>query len=232
MVIIIYLITHENYYKVSKEGFDLVTFRRGNEAYPFEQFDAVFNRPDLVLNKLESKDETLISLYKKAYEKRIKKLGLKPTTNVSLNSIPKCKILNTNDIPAFTENSSVNIKFDVCDSKLVQSYNIWVNNVPVYGKKGKSINLKSKSLTEKLDLVYGTNKIQVASRNADGYESFMETFYVEQNGVKPEKNLYLISIGTSNYKESKYDLSYPVKDAKDLQTIFSTNSTGNYLTMK
>ena len=224
--------THENYYKVSKEGFDLVTFRIGNEAYPFEQFDAVFNRPDMVLKKLESKDETLIALYQMAYEKRIKKLGLKPTTDVSLNSIPKCKILNSNDIPALTKNSFVNVKFDISDAKMVQSYNIWVNNVPVYGKKGKSINLKSKSITEKLDLVYGTNKIQIASRNTDGYESLMETFYVEQNGAKPEKNLYLITIGTSKYKESKYDLSYPVKDAKDLQSIMSGNSTGNYDNVK
>lgn len=43
--------THENFYKVSKEGYELVTFRIGNRAYPFEQFDAVFNRPDLVLKK-------------------------------------------------------------------------------------------------------------------------------------------------------------------------------------
>lgn len=224
--------THENYYKVSKEGFDLVTFRIGNEAYPFEQFDAVFNRPDMVLNKLGSTDETLIALYKKAYEKRIKKLGLKPTTKVSLNSIPKCKIINSTDIPALTENSFVNVKFDISDAKMVQSYNIWVNNVPVYGKKGKQINLKSKLITDKLDLVYGTNKIQIACRNTDGYESLMETFYVEQNGKKPTKNLYLITIGTSKYKESKYDLTYPVKDAQDLATIMAGNASGNYDNVK
>ena len=220
--------TYENYYKVSKEGFDLVTFRIGNQAYPFEQFDAVFNRPDKVLEKLKSKDQDLISLYEKAYQKRIKKLGLKPTTKVSLSSIPKCNIENIVDIPALTENESVSVKFNVSDAKLVQSYNVWVNNVPVYGKKGKLINQKSFNGTEKLDLVYGTNKIQFASRNADGYESLMQTFYVEKEGAEPKKNLYLITIGTSEYKNNKYNLNYPVKDAQDLVKIMATNSTKNY----
>lgn len=220
--------THENYYKVSKEGFDLVTFRIGNQAYPFEQFDAVFNRPDKVLEKLQSKDQSLISLYEKAYQKRIKKLGLKPTTKVSLNSIPLCSIKNSTDIPAFTEKTAVTVKFNVSDKNLVQSYNIWVNNVPVHGKKGKQVNVKSKLLTENLDLVYGTNKIQIASRNTDGYESLIQTFYVEKEGEKPKKNLYLITIGTSEYKNSKFNLNYPVKDAKDLVKIMATNSTQNY----
>jgi len=220
--------THENYYKVSKEGFDLVTFRIGNQAYPFEQFDAVFNRPDKVLEKLQSKDESLIKLYEMAYQKRIKKLGLKPTTKVSLNSIPKCEIENIVDIPALTESDFVSVKFKVTDANLVQSYNVWVNNVPVYSKKGKQINVKSKQITENLDLIYGTNKIQIASRNTDGYESLMQTFYVEKEGDKPKKNLYLITIGTSEYKNKKFDLNYPVKDAKDLVKIMATNSTQNY----
>ena len=99
--------TSENYYKVSKEGYDLVTFRIGNRAYPFEQFDAVFNRPDLVLKKLGCQDDTLMTLYKKAYEKRIQKLGLQETTTVSLDDIPTLKINNSNDIPAITEKSEI-----------------------------------------------------------------------------------------------------------------------------
>ena len=69
--------TGKNFYKVSKEGRDLVTFRIGNNAYPFEQFDAVFNRPDKVLQQLNCSDQDLIALYEKAYQKRIKKLGFK-----------------------------------------------------------------------------------------------------------------------------------------------------------
>ncbi len=225
--------THENYYKVSKEGMDLVTFRIGNQAFPFEQFDAVFNRPDLVLKKLKSQDEELIDLYKRAYEKRIKKLGLKPTTNISLNNIPSCKVTNLVDIPAVTENNSVKVSYNFKDSKGLQSYNIWINNVPLYGKKGQSIVGKTTyTSTTTLDLVYGLNKIQISCRNKDGYESLIETFYVEKEGEMPKPNLYLVTIGTAKYKNAKFDLEYPVKDAKDLVNIMSVNDKGVYADVK
>jgi len=221
--------TDENFYKVSKEGLDLVTYRIGNKAFPFEQFDAIFNRPDLVLKKLNSKDNSLISLYKKAHEKRLKKLGLSPTTHISLQSIPTCAINNINDIPSFTESNTIDLSYKFGDSQSLQSYNIWVNNVPIYGKKGKSISgKKTYSNSEKIELVYGVNKIQIASRNKDGYESLIETFFIDKTGIKPAKNLYLITIGTSSYKDNNFNLSYPVKDGKDLLALMSDNSKKSY----
>jgi len=225
--------TYENYYKVSKEGIDLVTFRIGNQAFPFEQFDAVFNRPDLVLKKLNSQDAELIDLYKRAYEKRIKKLGLKPTTNISLDNIPECKVNNLVDIPAVTEENSVKVSYSFKDSKGLQSFNIWINNVPLYGKKGQSIDGQTSFRNStNLDLVYGINKIQVSCRNKDGYESLIETFYVEKEGEIPQPNLYLVTIGTSKYKTGKFDLEYPVKDAKDLSNIMSANVKNVYAEVK
>lgn len=221
--------TNENYYRVSKDGTDLVTFRIGNQAFPFEQFDAVFNRPDLVLKKLKSEDTELMELYKKAYEKRIKKLGLKPTTNISLNNIPQCKVTNLLDIPAVTEKSQVKASFNFKDDKGLQSYNVWINNVPLYGKSGQLISGKTTySGSAAIDLVYGVNKIQISCRNKDGYESLIETFYVDKIGEHPKPNLYLVTIGTSKYKTEKFNLNYPVKDAKDLVNIMGSNSEGVY----
>jgi WD40 repeat protein len=225
--------THENYYKVSKEGTDLVTFRIGNQAFPFEQFDAVFNRPDLVLKKLNSQDSELIELYKRAYDKRIQKLGLKPTTNISLDNIPECKVTNLVDIPAVTEENSITVSYSFKDSKGLQSYNIWINNVPLDGKKGKSIVGKTTyTNSTAIDLVYGINKIQVSCRNEDGYESLIETFYVTKEGEMPKPSLYLVTIGTSKYKTGKFDLGYPVKDAKDLTNIMTANDKGVYAEVK
>ena len=217
--------TGENFYKVSKEGYDLVTFRIGNKAFPFEQFDAVFNRPDLVLKKLGCKDEELINLYEMAYQKRIKKLGLEPTTKVSLSDIPTTKVKNTISIPAATQETAVNLNFDLSDKSNLRSYNIWVNNVPFYGKKGKSISGKTYSGSEKIGLVHGTNKIQISCRNSRGYESLIQTFYVDKSGDTPERNLYLVTIGTSEYHDSRYNLNYAVKDAKDLVSLFGSDTS-------
>lgn len=216
--------TRDNFYKVSKEGYDLVTYRIGNKAFPFEQFDAVFNRPDIVLRNLGCEDEELMGLYKMAYEKRIKKLGLQPTTKVTLADIPTAKVKNNNDIPGATQESSVNMAFNFTDGNGLQSYNIWVNNVPIYGKKGKAISGTNYDGNEKVGLVHGTNKIQVSCRNGRGYESLIQTYYVEKSGETPEKNLYLVTVGTSNYKDPSYNLNYAVKDAKDMITMFSSDT--------
>lgn len=224
--------TAENFYKVSKEGYDLVTFRIGNQAFPFEQFDAIFNRPDLVLKKMGCTDTELMGLYEKAYLKRIKKLGLQPTTEIVLADIPRAKINNAGEIPAITQDNAVNVNVDFQDAKGLKNYNIWVNNVPVYGKNGKSISGTSKSITEDVDLIHGLNKIQIACRNGNGYESFIQTFYVEKQGPAPQRDLYLVTIGTSKYKDSRYDLNYPVKDAKDLIDLMQANPNNMYRNVK
>ncbi|MEX1000765.1 MAG: caspase family protein [Crocinitomicaceae bacterium] len=225
--------TSENYYKVSKEGFDLVTFRIGNRAYPFEQFDAVFNRPDLVLKKLGCDDQELMDLYKLAYEKRIKKLGLKPTVSVTLDDIPHLSVSNTVDIPAITEEQDIQLQLKMTDKNGLSSYNVYINNVPVYGKNGKSIgDKKTAAFKETVSLVHGINKVQVSCRNKNGYESLMQTFFVEKMGEAPERNLYLVTIGTSNYKDERYNLNYAVKDAKDLVTLLSNNTKELYKEVK
>ena len=224
--------TDDNYYKVSKEGYDLVTFRIGNQAYPFEQFDAVFNRPDLVLKKLGCEDEALMALYKKAYEKRISKLGLKPTSTVKFSDIPKAEVHNPKSIPAATTNPIVTLDFALVDQTNIQSYNIWINNVPYYGKQGKAVNAKSYNGKEEIHLVQGMNKIQLSCRNNNGYESLMQTFYVDKSGGELKRDLYLITIGTSHYKDSRYDLNYAVKDASDLAKLFDSDTSGVYTEIK
>lgn len=220
--------TARNYYKVSKEGRDLVTFRIGNNAYPFEQFDAIFNRPDLVLKTLGCKDQALITLYKKAYDKRIKKLGLKTTTEISLSDIPTAKILNASAIPAITTDKQLTLDLSFNDQSALTRFHIWINNVPVFGKAGKKLSGTASSLSADIELIHGLNKIQVACQNNKGYESLIQTFYVTLEGEQPTKNLYLAAIGTSDYQDDRYDLNYPVKDAKDLVALMSSNTNQIY----
>ena len=213
---------------MSKEGYDLVTYRIGNQAYPFEQFDAIYNRPDLVLKSMGCTDTDLIDLYNRAYLKRIGKLNIKPNTTVSLTSIPNTLLMNAQDLPAITSASAVDVSFSLQDKTNLKSYNIWVNNVPLYGANGKLVTGKSKEITENVKLIHGLNKIQVSCQTSNGFESLIQTFYIEKSGDKPAQNLYLVTIGTADYKDDRYDLNYPVKDGQDLSSLMGTNRENIY----
>ncbi|HYG50280.1 MAG TPA: WD40 repeat domain-containing protein, partial [Flavobacteriales bacterium] len=172
--------TPENYYKITKEGQDLVTFRVGKDAYPFEQFDAKFNRPDIVLQAMNSEDAALITLYKNAYEKRLAKLGLKETDLDNSMHVPVLTINNLADIPLNTDNTSIVLNLTADDQRYdLSKISVWINDVPVYGKKGIAASGKHLDKTIELKLASGLNKIQVAAENVKGSESFKQTVEIE-----------------------------------------------------
>lgn len=216
--------TPEQFYKITKEGQELVTFKVGSEAYPFEQFDAKFNRPDIVLKAMNSEDKALIDLYHMAYKKRLKKLGINEADLGNISTLPTAQINNIQSLPLSTDKRTVslNIEANAKDGELAR-LKIWNNDVPIYGIQGKSITGNSLSEEITIELTAGKNKIQVAVAGKNGLESLKET--VEVNCTDEAKpNLYLVTIGTSEYKDERYNLNYAAKDAKDLAAIFGDDS--------
>lgn len=220
--------TDENYYKVTKNGFDLVTFRIGREAYPFEQFDVRLNRPDIVLKRLGCEDEQLMKMYKKAYEKRVEKLGYELADFESEIQLPSSSITNKNEIPASTENPEITLNIKATSENYpLEKLHVWINNVPVFGKKGKAISGQSLETTETITLAQGFNKVEVAAFDNKGNESIRDVVEVNVTGNQ-KSNLYLITIGTSDYKDDRFDLNFAAKDAKDLAALFEANAHGQY----
>lgn len=213
--------TLDNYYKVSKNGFDLVTFRIGKNAYPFEQFDLKFNRPDIVLKAMNSENPELIKVYESAYLKRLKKMGLDESHFSKELHLPTVQILNKSEIPLVTQTDKIQLKIEGEDSKYkLNRLQVWINDVPVYGIKAMTVDPTSKITKEiELELIEGVNKIQVAVLNEKGAESLKKTIDVDFQGKK-EKHLYLVAIGTSKYKDDRFNLNYAAKDAKDLVALY------------
>lgn len=213
--------TYENYYKVSKDGFNLVTFRIGKNAYPFEQFDLKFNRPDIVLKAMHSENPDLMQVYESAYLKRLKKMGLNESHFSQEIHLPEIKLLNKVDLPLVTQDDNIQLKIEGSDMKYkISRLHVWINDVPLYGIKGKAIEANAKiNMDIDVELVEGMNKIQVAVLNEKGAESLKKTVDIDFQGEK-EKNMYLITIGTSKYKDDRFNLNYAAKDAKDLVNLY------------
>ena len=218
-------ITNDNYYYTSKNGLMLIKYRVNGNIYPPEQFDLKYNRPDIVLSRLGYADSTLIKAYHRAYLKRIKKMGFKEEELNGDFHIPESKIINFEYLPTTTDSSDIGLDLHFEDSKYkLDRINIWINNVAIYGING--IDLRAENVSNidkniKLELLTGDNKIQVSCLNQKGAESYKETVniaYKPKQETKP--NLYLVTIGTSKYKDERFNLEYAAKDAQDVANLF------------
>ena len=217
--------TGNGYYYTTKEAAKNLRFKLNGKLYSFEQFDLKYNRPDIVLKQIGNTDTTLIDAYNRAYLKRIKKMGFKEKDLNGDFHIPKSKIKNFEYLPTITDTSDIGLNLHFEDSKYkLDRINVWINDVAVYGTNGIDLRAENTNNIDKnikLDLLPGDNKIQISCLNQKGAESYKETvniFYQPEQFVKP--NLYLITIGTSKYKDSRFNLQYAAKDAQDVANLF------------
>lgn len=212
--------TEDNYYYSTKEVKNIIAFLYKGKRYTFEQFDLKYNRPDIVLERLGYADPELIEAYRKAYLKRLKKMGFEEKDLSSDFHIPEAKIENFEYMPII-EQQNIDIELHFNDTKeKLDRYNIWINEVPLYGMKGKSLKdlqCHKFEITEKIVLNNGLNKIQVSCLNEAGAASYKESVEItyKPREAMPEK-LYFIGIGVDKYADPGHNLSYSVKDIRDL----------------
>jgi len=221
------VLTPDKYYKCSRNAANRLSWRIGLKLYGFEQFDLKYNRPDIVLKSMGCNDSVLISAYYKAYLKRLKKMNFTEDMLKDDYHLPELKIINFEQIPTITDSSIIRFNINFYDSKYkLDRINLWINDVAVFGSKGiplRDKNIQFYETTLPVQLVKGKNKIQVSVLNQTGAESYKETVVIECLKGKEKPDLYLLAIGESKYKDSRFNLTYAAKDAQDIATLFKNN---------
>lgn len=217
--------TPDGYYMASKGAVSSVAFRIGNEIFPFEQFDLKFNRPDIVLERLGYAPKQVIDAYKRAYEKRLKKMQFSTEMLATDFHLPEVS-LNYRELPTATNSKQIKFKVQAKDTKYkLDRLLVYDNDVPVLGMKGISLreqNVSSLTKEIKLELTPGRNKVQISVLNSAGAESLRQTFEVVFTDPAAKPDLYVVAIGVSEYRYSKahpdkgVDLKYAAKDAGDI----------------
>lgn len=224
----LFMINRDNYYFAYGRPDNFLFFNKNNTVFPFEQFDLKYNRPDKVLQTFGCRDTSLIRSYHNAYLKRLKKMGFTESMLKDEFHLPEIRIENKMHLPSVTDSSGIVLELAVRDEKFkLDRINLYINNVPVYGRNG--IDLKQDSTRqlkwkESVGLSEGENKIQVSVLNQAGAESYKETIYMTYKPKQTTRpNLYLVTIGDSKYQDNRYDLTYAAKDAVDIQAAFEGN---------
>jgi WD40 repeat protein len=208
------------YYAASKNASTTLTFRLGDQFLSFDQFDLEYNRPDKILSALGSNDTALIRAYRNAYYKRINKLGLDTISFKEGFSIPELKIQNRDSIRYEQKDGLLKLHLLGKSTTVLDRINVWVNEVPVFGKRGIDLHHRSKKnidTTISITLSNGKNIIEASVTNSNQKESYRSPLVVEYTDDKLQKEmLHFIGIGINRFADSKHNLQYCNKDISDL----------------
>jgi uncharacterized caspase-like protein len=216
----------DNFYMSQKKASAKIHFVKGLEAFPLERFDLRLNRPDIVLGRLGA-PRPVVDLAAKMRKRRLSRMGISEEVLLPDYHSPSVKIDGSSFIS--TTKRSVTITINAEDNlSTLSRLKIFVNNVPINGIYGEQINDgNTNSFTSRLsiDLGVGANKIQVSVTNSAGAESDIATVNVECRASVARPNLYVASMGVSEYYNTQANLRYAAKDAKDfVNTIAQTAS--------
>ncbi len=220
-----YLIyTPDNYYTCSKATLDAVSFRLEDKLYPFEQFDIMLNRPDIVAQRIGKTPSNLINAYTYVYKKRIKKMGFTEEQLHADFNLPKIFLVN-DQLPVTTKQALLKFKVKCSDpTSNINRIQVYINNVPEFGINGIDLTkYKTNSIDYEIEtaLIVGKNKIQFTCINDNGVESMAQSFDIlRESDIPVNGNLYVITIGVSEYQNNKYNLNYAAKDADDVMNQF------------
>lgn len=217
--------TPDYYYTSSKNAAKAIAFKSYNNVLPIEQLELKFNRPDIIAKTLGYASDRLITSYKAAYEKRLKRLGFTEADLGNSNELPKVKV-NVFDLPLETVERNLTFSVNATDSKsTINRLQVYVNDVPAFGSQGIAVspdNTINKEVS--ISLSGGLNEIKVTAINTKGQESLPETFEVQLTTDFQKPTLYLVSIGVSEYQQSNYNLAFAAKDAQDMVNALSASS--------
>ena len=221
----------DNYYFASKGALDNIGFVTDGQIFSFDQFDLMYNRPDLVFKELPYMDNAMVSNYHLAYKKRLTKLGLTEADLKISSDIPEIKVVNNTGATSYDGKAYFDIS--IADKLYaLKSYHVLVNGVPIYSRSGKIINGKELKFRDTININPGDNLIQFYATNDQGVSSFKKSFKLVSYQKSVSSDMYLISIGCSKYEQSEYNLKYAAKDANDIAKFFKSNKQFNHVHIK
>lgn len=222
----------DNKYKSSRNGSKAVAFRKGLQTSSFDQYDVIYNRPDIVTETLGSPSGETKDLLKKAVAKRWKRLGIAiEQVNAADVDPPQVTIRKYGALPTVTDKQILKFVIEASDKNNLTKAHVFINGVPLNKKDGIDLQalagtseVKSLNLNITAALEPGNNLIEASCVNDKGIESArisFEIFYKDSLQHKPD--LYFIGVGADTYVDSSFNLKYPERDVTDVSSLFQNN---------
>lgn len=209
----------DGYYYSTPQAIHSASFINGKQVFDYTQYDFWLNRPDIVLNRLNTGASKSKDLWKKLVDYRQARQATLPNELPKLVNAPQ---LLLNGPKVLTVNGSVSVAYEATGaSQDTLTMHLLVNEVPIYGSSGLTLNQSKGQLD--IALMPGINKIKAYLSNKEGIRSRSAFLTYNANESKTLPNLYVLSIGVSDYKKDEIDLKWARKDAEDLVKTLKTS---------
>ncbi|MFA6504928.1 MAG: caspase family protein [Treponemataceae bacterium] len=220
--------TPEGYWDGSPGCGEFVAMVKGLDVWNIDQFAVLNNRPDLIVERTRGAPE-LAAEFRAAWHKRLRKLGLKETDIRNDYKVPRAAIVQAKQDTTSRNGKFVDLSLSFsAEGKPLTRYQVYVNDVPLFGTAGKALAGNVVSLTERIELTQGNNKIEVSCMDSGGTESFRANRIFTWTGDAPP-NLYYLAFGVSDYADSNIrDLKYAAKDALSLEELYKGMAGKSY----
>ena len=172
--------------------------------------------------------------YRKAWLKRIKKLGIDTTYFQAGYNTPEADFVNREKIEDEQKDEMLTLHIQGSDSTgRLDRFNIWVNEVPLFGLKGITILSRRTNYfdtTITIILSQGENSIETSVTNSNGMESYRSPLlvkYIPSKEAATIEKLHFIGVGINNFTSTEYNLNWSVKDIRDLALHFKKRYGNN-----
>ncbi|HZP06988.1 MAG TPA: hypothetical protein VFB43_18965 [Terracidiphilus sp.] len=217
--------TPDGYFDGSHYGGDLVGITRGLDTFGIDQFALQLNRPDLILSRLGLGSPEFIDHLHARYQLRLERSGFHTSADGVVLEAPEVRLVGAKQDGKFAQ-----IDAELSDThSALATYQIYVNNIPLFRGQGKPVSGQSAHVSERIELGTGDNKIEVSAFNVQGVEAlrahWSAIYRPESNAAKGD--LYYIGFGVSRYGNPALNLHFAHKDVLDLGAALERYS-GSY----
>ncbi len=226
-----------SWYSATPDAARWLSWKAGKNIYDFDQWDLQYNRPDKVLEALGNTDTALITAYKNAWLKRLRKMKIDTLMFRDDYHLPETAIINRSEVEGISNSGSAKLTIRCYETDLsnrIKKLFVTINGDPIYGADGLDITTSVSDTTFVIPVLLnsGQNTIKVSCLNNRAAESLREVAYINYEPVSPvRRDVYYIGIGVSKYKDSANNLRYADKDVNDIANAIKTKYPGAIVTM-
>ncbi|WP_455383109.1 WD40 repeat domain-containing protein, partial [Salinispira pacifica] len=136
--------TDDGYWDGSANCTDLIAMVDGFDAYGVDQFAARNNRPDIILKRLGYAEQSLLDHFEHQHAKRLRRLGLsEQELSGDMRDMPEARIVASRKEG---RNLFLTVRLNGRSADL-SSWNLWVNDVPLFGALGRPVDGRSREVT-------------------------------------------------------------------------------------